>query len=119
MFKYQTSWGREFFEVFGSKERYYVSVELPALVSTYCACPAFALSVLLSNNRSIVSLWFRVLHICRIISLIGQCKHVLAVQIARRLGKCVERTVAPDELVALVCQYAELDAGEPDQATAR
>ncbi|KAF8495863.1 hypothetical protein JB92DRAFT_2747337, partial [Gautieria morchelliformis] len=97
VFKYETSWGRTFFEVFGSKGRYSVSVDLPAPVSTYCACPAFAYSVLLSDNQA-------------------SCKHVLAVQIAQRLGKCVERTVTQDELVGIVCQGMEPEADEADEA---
>ena len=55
VFKYETSWGRTLFEVFGSKGRYSVSVDLPAPVSTYCACPAFAYSVLLSDSQAMVS----------------------------------------------------------------
>jgi zinc finger SWIM domain-containing protein 7 len=54
VFKYETPWGRSFFEVFGSKGRYSVSVDLPAPVSTYCACPAFAFSVLLSDIHAMV-----------------------------------------------------------------
>ena len=32
-----------------------------------------------------------------------QCKHILAVQMARRLGKCIERAVTQDELLTIVC----------------
>lgn len=62
VFRYTTPWGRIFFEVFGSKGRYSVSVDLPAPVSTYCDCPAFAYSVLLSDNQAMVKLMMTCLY---------------------------------------------------------
>ncbi|KAF8578017.1 hypothetical protein K439DRAFT_1363359, partial [Ramaria rubella] len=84
VFRYKTSWGRSFYEVFGSRRRYSVSVDLPSPTPAYCACPAFAYNVLLTDNQVM-------------------CKHVLAVKLARRIDKCVERTITQDELVLIVC----------------
>jgi len=44
-------WGREFYEVSGSKEKYCVEVDLPGPLPVYCGCPAFTYAVLVSDNQ--------------------------------------------------------------------
>ncbi|KAF8513154.1 hypothetical protein BU17DRAFT_53574, partial [Hysterangium stoloniferum] len=82
--KYTTSWGRSFFEVIEFEENRKVSIDLPSPTVCYCSCPAFAFNVLMSDKQA-------------------TCKHVLAVQIARKLNMCIERAITQDELVAVLC----------------
>ncbi|KIJ61331.1 hypothetical protein HYDPIDRAFT_189619 [Hydnomerulius pinastri MD-312] len=51
--KYKTQWGRCHYEVLGSTSTYSVFPRLgsPTNVSSYCTCPAFAFSVLMSESH--------------------------------------------------------------------
>ncbi|KIJ49557.1 hypothetical protein M422DRAFT_204963 [Sphaerobolus stellatus SS14] len=94
--KYNTPWGRHFYKVTGSTQNYSVNVDLPCPVPVYCSCPAFSYNVLISDNQAM-------------------CKHVLAVQLARRLGRCSERSVTHDELLCVVCPEV-FDVQEEEQS---
>lgn len=52
--KHVAGWGREFYEVSGSKEKYCVEVDLPGPLPVYCGCPAFTYAVLVSDNQLMV-----------------------------------------------------------------
>ena len=47
-------WVRPFFEVQGSTATYSVQVNLPRRMPVFCSCPAFAFSVLLSEDHLLV-----------------------------------------------------------------
>ncbi|KAH9951551.1 hypothetical protein B0H21DRAFT_180561 [Amylocystis lapponica] len=83
--KYTTPWGRSQYEVLGTTANYSVFLALgtPSHSLSYCTCPAFAYSVLLSESHLM-------------------CKHVLATLLAQRLSRCVERPMTQDELAAFV-----------------
>ncbi|KAI6119880.1 hypothetical protein EDD16DRAFT_1479852, partial [Pisolithus croceorrhizus] len=87
--RYKTPWGRSHYEIFGSTSTYYTVFPRfgsSASMFCYCTCPAFAFSVLVSNSHLM-------------------CKHVLAVCLAERLSKCIERTVTDEEFVARTTAY--------------
>ncbi|KAI6134494.1 hypothetical protein EDD17DRAFT_1492744, partial [Pisolithus thermaeus] len=87
--RYKTPWGRSHYEVFGSTSTCYTvfpRLGFSASMFSYCTCPAFAFSVLVSNSHLM-------------------CKHVLAVCLAERLSKCIERTVTDEEFVARTTAY--------------
>ncbi|KAH8119556.1 hypothetical protein DFH11DRAFT_1849314 [Phellopilus nigrolimitatus] len=73
----KTQWGRSFYEVHGSTSAYTVQPDLPSHMPAYCSCPSFAFSVLLSEDQLM-------------------CKHLLAVKLAQRLNKCVERNITDE-----------------------
>ncbi|KAI5120313.1 hypothetical protein M0805_005817 [Coniferiporia weirii] len=77
----KTTWGRSFYEVHGLTSTYTVQPDLPPRMPAYCSCPAFAFSVLLAEEHLM-------------------CKHVLAVKLAQRLNKCVERNISEEGLMA-------------------
>lgn len=84
--KYNLPWGRTMYEVFGSTANYSVFLKLSPNTETsmsYCTCPAFAYSALLSGSQLM-------------------CKHLLATLLAERLSKCVERPINQDDLAMLV-----------------
>jgi len=84
--KYTMPWGRSQYEVLGSTANYTVFPTLFPPGSqplSYCTCPAFAYSVLLSETHLM-------------------CKHVLATLLAQRLSRCIERPMSQDELAAFV-----------------
>ncbi|KAA1471773.1 hypothetical protein DENSPDRAFT_777307, partial [Dentipellis sp. KUC8613] len=83
--KYTTLWGRSHYQVLGSMGTYVVFPSLtqsPSMPS-FCSCPAFSYTVLLSHTHLM-------------------CKHVLATRIADRLKRCVERSLGADELGSLL-----------------
>ncbi|TFY66269.1 hypothetical protein EVG20_g4822 [Dentipellis fragilis] len=83
--KYNTLWGRSHYQVLGSMGTYVVFPSLaqsPSMPS-FCDCPAFSYTVLLSHTHLM-------------------CKHVLAARVAERLRRCVERSIGPDELGSLL-----------------
>ncbi|KAI0630128.1 hypothetical protein C8Q77DRAFT_1063647 [Trametes polyzona] len=89
---YNTPWGRPQYEVLGSTATYAVFPGLPSAKGhalAYCTCPAYAYSVLLSETQLM-------------------CKHVLATLLARRLERCVERTIDADELVSVIARQCSL-----------
>jgi hypothetical protein len=58
--KYKTSWGRQYYEVLGTTSTYTVFPHLGAAsttVSSYCTCPSFAYSVLMSENHLMVRIY--------------------------------------------------------------
>lgn len=87
--RYKAPWGRSHYEVFGSTSTCYTvfpRLGFSASVFCYCTCPAFAFAVLASNSHLM-------------------CKHVLAVYLAERLSKCIERTVTDEEFVSRTTAY--------------
>ncbi|EPT04531.1 hypothetical protein FOMPIDRAFT_38954, partial [Fomitopsis schrenkii] len=88
--KYKTPWGGIQYEVYGSTANYTVFPGLPGSSpdtppAFYCTCPAFAYSVLLSQNQIM-------------------CKHLLATMVAEKLSKCVERNIQAHDLAALTAR---------------
>ncbi|EIM82914.1 uncharacterized protein STEHIDRAFT_63693, partial [Stereum hirsutum FP-91666 SS1] len=83
--RYTTTWGHHHYHVHSSTATRTVFPSLPQSPATpaFCTCPAFSKAILLMDS-----------HI--------MCKHVLAVQLADRLGKFVEKQVGPDDFVALL-----------------
>jgi len=90
--RYRTPWGRTTYQVRGSTQPYRVftsddlSLKPPeAGVTTpdlpFCSCPAFVQYALLSQTQPM-------------------CKHVLAVRLAQRLDKFVDRTQIVEDLIA-------------------
>ncbi|KAI8993887.1 hypothetical protein BD414DRAFT_411680 [Trametes punicea] len=89
---YKTPWGRSQYEVLGSTATYAVFPGLPTpkgCATAYCTCPAYAYSVLLSETQLM-------------------CKHVLATVLARRLGRCVERSVNANELASIITRQCNV-----------
>ncbi|KAH9839295.1 uncharacterized protein C8Q71DRAFT_505589 [Rhodofomes roseus] len=89
--KYKKPWGGIQYEVYGSTANYTVFPGLPGpspdnKSSSYCTCPAFAYSVLLSRTQIM-------------------CKHLLATLVAERLSKCIERNIQPNDLAALSVRH--------------
>ncbi|KZT29206.1 hypothetical protein NEOLEDRAFT_1145474 [Neolentinus lepideus HHB14362 ss-1] len=101
--KYTTPWGTTRFQVFGSTpgSSYSVFPNIScnaAAVSVYCSCPAFAYSTLKSDSQLM-------------------CKHLLAAQLAPQLGKCIERSLGPDDLASLIAsQYSASMLSTSDNA---
>ncbi|KIP03375.1 hypothetical protein PHLGIDRAFT_243133 [Phlebiopsis gigantea 11061_1 CR5-6] len=82
--KFNTVWGHSKYQVLGSTSTYSVFLGDPEnRTPTYCTCPSFAFSVLLTDAQYM-------------------CKHLLAVFLSRRLGRCIERPVNPNDLVHVV-----------------
>ncbi|PAV19041.1 zinc finger SWIM domain-containing 7 [Pyrrhoderma noxium] len=77
----KTYWGREYYEVHGSTSTYAIYIDLPSYMPVYCTCPAFSFSVLSSEDTIV-------------------CKHILAVKVALRLGRCRTRNVKEQDIAA-------------------
>ncbi|EKM56134.1 uncharacterized protein PHACADRAFT_209630 [Phanerochaete carnosa HHB-10118-sp] len=84
--KFNTSWGHTRYQVLGTTTTYSVfpgqtigSRRIPS----YCTCASFAFSVLVTDAQYM-------------------CKHLLAVVLALRLDRCLERTANPDD-IAQIC----------------
>ncbi|VDC06433.1 unnamed protein product [Peniophora sp. CBMAI 1063] len=80
-------WGKSHYEVLGEHYSRTVSTNLPApAVSVFCSCPTYADAVLLSGS-----------HI--------MCKHALAVCIAQRMERCVERVATAEDALAFFSRH--------------
>ncbi|KAI0320791.1 hypothetical protein OF83DRAFT_1162215 [Amylostereum chailletii] len=78
--KLVSPWDKCHFEVFGSTGTYtvYPSLTMAPACPAFCTCPAFSYAVLISQSQLM-------------------CKHVLAVRLADRLSKCIERSATKDD----------------------
>ncbi|KAJ6586873.1 hypothetical protein DFH09DRAFT_236751 [Mycena vulgaris] len=76
---------RQHYEVLGSTATYRVFLNLPAPISAYCTCPAFAYLVLSSESYLM-------------------CKHVLAARLAEQMARCTDRPVNEEELGIMLTQ---------------
>lgn len=104
--KYKTPWGGIQYEVYGSTANYTVFPGLPGLspdapAAHYCTCPAFAYSVLLSQNQIMVIVFPPFPTPLTGMLIFLQCKHLLATMVAEKLSKCVERKIQANDLAAL------------------
>jgi len=83
-------WGRTYYEVCSSSspDSWIVTPNLPSspTIPAFCTCPAFINAVLIVKSHLM-------------------CKHVLAVQIARRLARCVERLASKNEFAAFLARH--------------
>jgi len=87
--EHQTTWGRSFYEVYGSTSTYAITLNVVPDRPHFCTCPSYAFSVLLSEENIM-------------------CKHILAVMVARRLNRCVIHRVAEDGFSALAAKIYPL-----------
>lgn len=107
--KYKTPWGGIQYEVYGSTANYTVFPGLPGSSpdtppAFYCTCPAFAYSVLLSQNQIMVNTFSAPAIPLTCIFTYLQCKHLLATMVAEKLSKCVERNIQAHDLAALTAR---------------
>ncbi|KLO19454.1 hypothetical protein SCHPADRAFT_818009 [Schizopora paradoxa] len=87
--EYQTTWGRSFYDVYGSTSNYAVTLDVIPDQPNFCTCPSYAFSVLISEENIM-------------------CKHILAVKIAKRLERCVTRRIAEDGFAGLASKIYPL-----------
>ncbi|EIN11662.1 hypothetical protein PUNSTDRAFT_62494, partial [Punctularia strigosozonata HHB-11173 SS5] len=85
--KYTTPWGRVHYEAVCSQGTYLVHPKLgsDSTLGFYCPCPAFTYTVLVAGSHPM-------------------CKHVLAIRLAERLDKCVERQLGLDGLAFIIAR---------------
>lgn len=86
--KLTTPGGRFLYHVEGSSKTYPVLTDLPSPKPDYCSCYAFMYNVLINKNQTM-------------------CKHILAVLLARKLGKFTERAATLDEIAFMMFKANE------------
>ncbi|KAH9979059.1 hypothetical protein BGW80DRAFT_1282704 [Lactifluus volemus] len=84
---YISPWGRSHTCVLGMTGSYTVfpSLHRSCSIPSFCTCPAFAYTVLISHSQIV-------------------CKHVLATLIAQRLSKCVVREMSQGDFVSILAR---------------
>lgn len=113
---YVTPWGHSEYEVLGSTATYAVLLDVPVAPIPYsCACPAFIYSVLISRTHVMVCILSPSYSILDFIPL--QCKHILAVLIARKMDLCIERPTNADDLAAIFLRRFEKEYDKTTMAT--
>ncbi|KZV63375.1 hypothetical protein PENSPDRAFT_589969, partial [Peniophora sp. CONT] len=85
--KIVTPWGKTYYEVLGQHYTRTVSTNLPApAMFVFCSCPTYANAVLLTGAHVM-------------------CKHALAVCIAQRMERCVERVSTAEDTLAFFARH--------------
>ena len=102
----RTTWGRDFFEVHGSSDTYTVLPELGplSLTPSSCTCPAFVYSLLSKGSQAMVGSGNNEEPNIPI-TYFTQCKHILAVYIARALKQYNDKNIDEEELYNLINKY--------------
>lgn len=84
--------GRELYRVQGSGARAYTCLAS----SNYCSCPSFVYGVLVRGESLL-------------------CKHMLAVQLARAMGSCKERSVSDEEFAEILSSTGPSPPTNPEE----
>ncbi|KAJ3527783.1 hypothetical protein NM688_g8082 [Phlebia brevispora] len=87
--KFLVPWGHVQYQVLGASATYTVFPgnysKTVHTIPPYCTCASFAFSALISDSQYM-------------------CKHILAVTIAERMSRCIERPVSADDLAEISVQ---------------
>jgi SWIM zinc finger len=103
---YISPWGRSHTCVLGMTGSYTVfpSLHRSSSMPSFCTCPAFAYTVLISHSQIVVRVPARFNPSSSFERYLPQCKHVLATLIAQRLSKCVVREMNQDDFVSVLAR---------------
>ncbi|KAI0344945.1 hypothetical protein BDW22DRAFT_1469316, partial [Trametopsis cervina] len=85
LIRHRTPWGHLQYQVLGTTATYLVFPGEAHQGLSYCTCPSFTYSVLLSGSQFM-------------------CKHLLATVLAERMTKCIDRTLTANDLASTIMQ---------------